>query len=46
MMSKHFIFIKKNYDRGYWSEKKVRDAVDKKWITASEFKQITGKSYF
>ena len=42
-MSKHFAEVKKFYDAGVWSEEKVREAVAKNWITADEFKQITGK---
>lgn len=43
-MSK-FEQVKKYYDLGVWSEAKVRNAVAKGWITAEEFKAITGKKY-
>ena len=35
--------IKKYYESGVWSEKRVREAVAKNVITAEEFKMITGK---
>lgn len=44
-MSEKFETVKKYYDMGFWSEAKVRNAVVKGWITAAEFKTITGKDY-
>jgi len=44
-MSKYFELVKKHYDDGFWSKKKVRDAVKKEWITAEEYKLITGEDY-
>ena len=44
-MSDKFEQVKKFYDLGVWSEQRVRDAVSKGWITAEEFKEITGKNY-
>ena len=41
-MSKHFEQVKEFFDKGVWSEEKVRAAVAKNWITASEFQTITG----
>lgn len=41
-MSKHFEEIKKYYDAGVWNEQKLREAVAKNWINASEFQVITG----
>ena len=35
--------VKEYYERGLWSEQRVRDAVAKNAITAEEFKAITGK---
>ena len=35
--------IKKYYEAGVWSERRVREAVAKNVITAEEFKAITGK---
>lgn len=44
-MSAKFEAVKKYFDLGIWSEAKVRNAVTKGWITAEEFKTITGKDY-
>lgn len=44
-MSKYYNIVKKNYDNGFWSIDKVRDAVVKGWITAEEFQEITGEVY-
>ncbi len=41
-MSAKFEDIKKYYDYGMWTEQQVRVAVAKNWITAEEFKLITG----
>ena len=35
--------IKKYYDEGLWTERRVRDAVSKGVISADQFKEITGK---
>lgn len=43
--SKKFDLVKEYYDAGLWSIKKVRNAVVKGWITAEEFKEITGEDY-
>lgn len=43
-MSKKFKIVKKYYDDGVWSIKKVHDAVGR-WITAEEFEIITGEPY-
>ena len=37
--------IKKYYLAGVWSEKRVREAVDKNIITPEQFKAVTGKDY-
>lgn len=37
--------IKEYYEYGFWTEKMVRDAVQKGKITAEEFTEITGKNY-
>lgn len=37
--------IEKWYKQGLWSEKMLRNAVEKKWLTADEFEEITGKKY-
>lgn len=44
-MSKKFNVVKKYYEQGLWSKKRVRDAVLKDWITAEENKEITGEDY-
>ena len=44
-MSKHFKKVKMYYDSGLWSIERVRNAVVKGWITAEEFKMITGEVY-
>jgi hypothetical protein len=44
-MSKYYNIVKKNYDNGFWSIDKVRDAVVKGWITPEEFYDITGEVY-
>ncbi len=44
-MSKRYEQIKKYYESGLWSEKRVHDAVQKNVITAAEYTQITGKTY-
>lgn len=44
-MSEKFYKVKEYYDLGIWNEVKVRNAVVKEWITAEEFKLITGKDY-
>lgn len=44
-MSKKFNLVKKFYDEGRWPQQWVGDAVMKKWITAEEYKTITGETY-
>lgn len=44
-MSKKFNLVKKYYEQGLWSKKRVHDAVEKGWITAAEYKEITGEEY-
>lgn len=44
-MSKHFKKVKGYYDSGLWSVIRVRNAVVKGWITAEEYKIITGEDY-
>lgn len=33
------------HKQGLWDENKLRNAVEKKWLTADEFKEITGKKF-
>lgn len=43
-MSKNFYKVKNFYDLGLWNLSMVKNAVGK-WITKSEFKEITGEDY-
>lgn len=43
--SKYYDTVKAHYDDGFWSIKKVRNAVKKQWITEEEFEEITGEQY-
>lgn len=43
--SKNFEKVKNYYDAGLWKISRVREAVVKGWITADEFKEITGEDY-
>lgn len=43
--SKKFQKVKNYYDRGLWSISRVRDSVEKEWITPEEFEEITGEIY-
>ena len=37
--------VKKYFDNGLWNEERVANAVIKGWITADDFREITGESY-
>ena len=43
-VSKNFEKVKNFYDSGVWSKERVYNAVGK-WITADEYKIITGEDY-
>lgn len=43
--SAKFDRVKNYYDMGLWSKGKVHDAVIKGWITAEEYREITGEPY-
>ena len=43
--SKKFDLVKNYYDGGYWPKSWVKNAVKKNWITADEYKEITGEDY-
>lgn len=45
MHSKQYQKVKDYYDDGFWSVKKVRNAVVKGWITEEEFQEITGEPF-
>lgn len=44
-MSKKYNLVKKYYEQGLWGKRRVHDAVGKSWITAEEYKEITGEDY-
>lgn len=44
-MSDKYSVVKKYYRTGLWSIERVRNSVAKSWITAEEFKEITGEEY-
>lgn len=44
-MSDKYEIVKTYYRNKLWTEKQVRNAVTKKWITEDEFFEITGKKY-
>ena len=37
--------VKNYYDKGLWSEYRVGMAVERGWITAAEYGEITGGKY-
>lgn len=45
MHSKKFEKVKNYYDSGFWTLAMVRNAVVKGWITAEEYREITGKDF-
>ncbi len=44
-MSKNYEKVKRFYDRGLWSEARVKNAVKMRWITPAEYELITGEKY-
>lgn len=44
-MSAKFNKVKTYYEQGLWSKVWVRNAVEKGWITAAEYEEITGEEY-
>lgn len=42
--SKNYIKVKNYYEEGLWSKARVH-AVVGRWITKSEYKEITGEDY-
>ena len=44
-MSKYFKKVEDYYNNGLWSITRVRNAVEKNWITEEEFKIITDEPY-
>ncbi len=43
--SDQFEKVKRYYNMGMWNIDRVRNAVLKRWITESEFTEITGNPY-
>lgn len=43
--SEHYAKVKRWFDLRMWSETRVRNAVEKDWITQAEFKEITGHDF-
>ncbi len=43
--SKNYDKVKRWYDMNMWDETRVRNAVEKGWITEDEFTEITGLPY-
>lgn len=43
--SEKYDIVKRYYKNKLWDEKRVRMAVEKGWITAEEFEEITGMKY-
>lgn len=44
MKSKNYIKVKTYYERKFWNIEKVQAAIGK-WITPSEYEEITGTVY-
>lgn len=44
-MSADFAKLKGYYEEGLWTKKQIGDAVAKGWITAEEYREITGEDY-
>ena len=44
-MSKNYNKVKEYYDKNLWTIDMLKNAVIKTWITAEEFKTITGQTY-
>lgn len=43
--SKKFSTVEKYYNMGLWTIHMVKNAVEKEWITADEYQEITGEQY-
>lgn len=44
--SKNFEKVKDYYDGKYWNSVRVRNAVNKGWISIEEYNEITGNDYW
>ncbi|MGN0695024.1 MAG: XkdX family protein [Lentihominibacter sp.] len=45
MHSARYEKVKSYYEKGLWLKKMVHNAVIKEWITAEEYKEITGEEF-
>lgn len=43
--SEKFATVKSYVVRGLWDKRRADDAVDRGWITAAEYKEITGEDH-
>lgn len=43
--SEKYDIVREYYKRKFWDLTRVRNAVDKGWITVEEYEEITGKEY-
>ena len=43
--SEKYELVKAYYNSGEWKKKAVKNAVKREWITAEEYKEITGDDY-
>lgn len=43
--SKNYDKVKLWYNMKMWNETRVRNAVEKDWITIAEFEELTGTTY-
>lgn len=43
--SERFDLVKSYYDKGLWKKKAVKNAVEKGWITATEYEEIVCEPY-
>lgn len=43
--SLRFEKVKKHFNRGFWDETRVKNAVIKNWITEAEYEEITNLPY-
>lgn len=43
--SPKYNLVKNYYDKGLWDINRVHKAVEKGWITAEEYEEITGQPY-
>ena len=44
-MSADFAKLNEYFDGGRWTKKQIGDAVSSGWITAEEYREITGEDY-